>query len=147
MKKVPSCELLDQIDEVESNKGILLYKLDEYGNRLFKELEHLGLSEEDRVTVAEGFSEVDEKQTGKLALSKVDALFRACLRELPGYELRQIMDKHKSDEVTLEQFAIMFQENKSADFANTFKTSIKEATGVINKKNNAVEVEKVRFPA
>ena len=55
------------------------------------------------------------------------------------------MDKHKSDEVTLEQFAKMFQENKKADFANTFKTSIKEATGVINKKNNAVEVEKVTF--
>ena len=68
-----------------------------------------------------------------------------CPRELPGYELRQIMDKHKSDEVTLEQFAKMFQENKKADFANTFKTSIKEATGVINKKNNAVEVEKVTF--
>ena len=81
MQKVPSCELLDQIDEVESNKGVLLYKLDEYGNRLFKELETLGLSEEDRVTVAEAFSEVDEKQTGKLALSKVDALFRACLRQ------------------------------------------------------------------
>ena len=142
MRKIPSCELLDQLDEVDGDKGILLYKLDDYGNKLFKQLESLNLAEEDRVTIAEAYSEVDEHQTGQLPMTSLDALFRACLRELPGYELRKITDNEKSDHLTLVQFANIFTKQKSSDFANTFKSSIKEATGVINKKNNAVEVEK-----
>ena len=145
MRKIPSCELLDQLDDVDENKGILLYKLDDYGNKLFHQMESMDITEEDRVTIAEAYSEVDQNETGKLPLDKLDELFRACLRELPGYELRQIMDEHKSEQLTLIRFAEIFMKNKSADFANTFKSSIKEAVGVVNKKNNAVEVEKVTF--
>ena len=145
MRKIPSCELLDQLDSVDENKGILLYKLDDYGNKLFHQMESMDITEEDRVTIAEAYSEVDQNETGKLPLDKLDELFRACLRELPGYELRQIMDEHKSEQLTLVRFAEIFMKKKSADFANTFKSSIKEATGVVNKKNNAVEVEKVIF--
>ena len=140
MKKVPSCELLDQLDEIPD--GILLYKLDEYGSKLFKSLESTSISEEDRVTIAEAFSEVDEGQTGRLPVAKLDALFRACRRELPGFELREIQEKHGSPEVTFEQFSEMYVARKSADVGNTFKSSIKGAVGVVNKKNNVQEVEK-----
>ena len=112
MRKIPSCELLDQLDEVDGDKGILLYKLDDYGNKLFKQLESLNLAEEDRVTIAEAYSEVDEHQTGQLPMTSLDALFRACLRELPGYELRKITDNEKSDHLTLVQFADIFTKQK-----------------------------------
>ena len=69
MKKAPSCELLDQLDAEDMDKGILLYNLDEYGKRIFEKLSELTdsgleINEEDKVTIAEAFSEIDEDQTG-----------------------------------------------------------------------------------
>jgi len=140
MKRIPSCELLDQIGEMDS--GSLLYQLDEYAKELYSQLQGLEIDEENKVTVAEAFADVDVAQQGKVTEGKLDDLFKACRRELPGYEIRKIVENRKTKgEVDLAEFAQMFINDRANDVANTFKTSIKEARGIVNKRNNEVEVE------
>jgi plastin-2 len=149
LKKAPSCELLDQLDADDMDKGILLYNLDEYGKRIFEKLSKLTdsgleINEEDKVTIAEAFSEIDEDQTGGVSESKLDNLFKSCRRELPGYELRKIIDSRENhnEPISLNEFAQFYIDQRSHDYSNKFKASIKEAKDVVNKKNNEIEVEK-----
>ena len=132
MKKAPSCELLDQLDAEDMDKGILLYNLDDYGKRIFEKLSELTnsgfeINEEDKVTIAEAFSEIDEDQTGGVSESKLDNLFKSCRRELPGYELRKITDSRQNHDepISLKEFAEFYIDQRSNDYSNKFKASIK----------------------
>ena len=132
LKKAPSCELLDQLDAEDMDKGILLYNLDEYGKRIFEKLSELTdsgleINEEDKVTIAEAFSEIDEDQTGGVSESKLDNLFKSCRRELPGYELRKIIDSrgNHNEPISLNEFAQFYIDQRSHDYSNKFKASIK----------------------
>ena len=95
-----------------------------------------------QVTIAEGFAEIDERKAGQVDDTQLDNLFKACRRELPGYEIRHIIQaRNSSDKISLVEFSEIFMKNKKGDVANTFKTSIKEAKGMVNKRNNEVEVD------
>ena len=61
--RAPSCEFLDQM---EAEKSILC-DLDEYAQQLMLDLAALEISEEDRVTIAEGFAETDLARSGSIA--------------------------------------------------------------------------------
>ena len=143
MKRAPSCEFLDSVDEMSRNPN-LLFKMSDYAQRLFDELEILGISEENRVTIAEGFAEQDFEQTGKLSENYLDGLFKSCLRELPGYEIRRIIESRKDDQGkdwTILSFAKVFMSEKESDVSNKFKSSVKQAKGLVNKKNHEIEMD------
>ena len=56
--------------------------------------------------------------------------------------VRKIIEtRESSGKITLEEFSAIFMAQKKNDVANMFKTSIKEAKGLINKRNNEIEVE------
>jgi len=143
MKRAPSCEFLDSVDEMSRNPK-LLFKMSEYAQRLFDKLEKLGISEENRVTIAEGFAEQDIEQAGKLAENYLDGLFKSCLRELPGYEIRRVIESRGDDQGkywTIISFAKIFMSEKESDVSNQFKISVKQAKGLVNKKNHEVEMD------
>ena len=73
------------------------------------------------------FSEIDEDQTGGVSESKLDNLFKSCRRELPGYELRKIIDSRENhnEPISLNEFAQFYIDQRSHDYSNKFKASIK----------------------
>lgn len=100
--------------------------MSDYAKKLFDELDSLGIPEEDRVTIAEGFAEQDTDKTGQVPENYLDGLFKSCLRELPGYEIRRIMEARGNDQgtsLTLLSFAEIFMAEKKSDVCNQFKSS------------------------
>ena len=102
-------------------------EIDDYAAELYKQLEASSLTEEDRVTVAEAFSEIDESREGKLPEAKLDELFKSCRRELPGYEVRKIISNRKNHKMSIDlvEFTQYYSAQRSNDYSNQFKASIK----------------------
>ena len=85
-----------------------------------------------KVTIAEGFAETDLSKNGSLTESQLDEIFKKCRRELPGYQIREIVGKRtEKGHIKLLEFAHIFMNQRSNDVSNMFKNSIKEAKGKI----------------
>ena len=85
-----------------------------------------------KVTIAEGFAETDLSKNASISESQLDEIFKKCRRELPGYQIREIVEKRtEKGDIRLLEFAHIFMNQRSNDVSNMFKNSIKEAKGKI----------------
>ncbi|ETE71932.1 Plastin-3 [Ophiophagus hannah] len=85
----------------------------------------------------EAFSKVDLNSNGFICDYELHELFKEANLPLPGYKVREIIqklmidgDKNKDGKISFEEFVYIFQEVKSSDVAKTFRKAINRKEGI-----------------
>ncbi|KFV86446.1 Plastin-3, partial [Struthio camelus australis] len=83
------------------------------------------------------FSSLDLNSNGFICDYELHELFKEANLPLPGYKVREIIqklmidsDKNKDGKISFEEFVYIFQEVKSSDIAKTFRKAINRKEGI-----------------
>ncbi|XP_030354270.1 plastin-3 [Strigops habroptila] len=95
------------------------------------------ISKDDLEDLREAFAKVDLNSNGFICDYELHELFKEANLPLPGYKVREIIqklmidsDKNKDGKISFEEFVYIFQEVKSRDIAKTFRRAINRKEGI-----------------
>ncbi|XP_061209263.1 plastin-3 isoform X1 [Neopsephotus bourkii] len=95
------------------------------------------ISKDDLEDLKEAFAKVDLNSNGFICDYELHELFKEANLPLPGYKVREIIqklmidsDKNKDGKISFEEFVYIFQEVKSRDIAKTFRRAINRKEGI-----------------
>ncbi|KAI1902710.1 hypothetical protein AGOR_G00018820 [Albula goreensis] len=96
------------------------------------------ISKEELEELQEAFGKVDLDSNGFICNDELHELFREANLPLPGYKVREIIQKlmtegdHNNDnKISFDEFVCIFQELKSSDIANSFRKAINRKEGIL----------------
>ncbi|XP_075056651.1 plastin-1 isoform X2 [Mixophyes fleayi] len=95
------------------------------------------ISREELAELKEAFDKVDADNSGYVNDYELQELFKEANLPLPGYRVREIIeklfraaDRNKDGKVDFEEFVLLIQELKSNDVCRTFRKSINRRQGI-----------------
>lgn len=95
------------------------------------------ISKDELEELREAFARVDLDNNGFISDYELHSLFKEANLPLPGYKVREIIqrlmadgDKNKDGKIGFEEFVYIFQELKSSDIAKTFRKAINRKEGI-----------------
>ncbi|XP_063287996.1 plastin-3 isoform X2 [Pelobates fuscus] len=95
------------------------------------------ISKDELEELREAFSKVDLDSSGYISDYELHDLFKEANLPLPGYRVREIIqklmlegDKNKDGKIGFEEFVFIVQELKSSDIAKTFRKAINRKDGI-----------------
>ncbi|XP_023680220.2 plastin-1 isoform X1 [Paramormyrops kingsleyae] len=95
------------------------------------------ISREDLEELREAFDKIDIDNSGYVSDFELQELFREASFSLPGFKVREIVEKfmaaadtNKDDKITFEEFVSMYQELKSQDIRESFRKAITRRDGI-----------------
>uniref|UniRef100_H9G9I2 Plastin-3 n=1 Tax=Anolis carolinensis TaxID=28377 RepID=H9G9I2_ANOCA len=95
------------------------------------------ISKDELEELREAFAKVDLNSNGFICNYELHELFKEANLPLPGYKVREIIqklmidgDKNKDGKISFEEFVYIFQEVKSSDIAKTFRKAINRKEGI-----------------
>ncbi|KAK2528878.1 hypothetical protein Q9233_007161 [Columba guinea] len=129
--KTPKALLgLDQKKEPAELLGAPDYEIHEMANTM-------QISKDELEELKEAFAKVDLNSNGFICDYELHELFKEANLPLPGYKVREIIqklmidsDKNKDGKISFEEFVYIFQEVKSSDIAKTFRKAINRKEGI-----------------
>ncbi|XP_026884824.2 plastin-3 isoform X2 [Electrophorus electricus] len=96
------------------------------------------ISKEELEELHEAFGRVDLDNNGYISDYELHDLFKEANLPLPGYKVREIIqklmvegDKDKDNRISFDEFVSIFQELKSSDIAKTFRKAINRKEGIL----------------
>ncbi|XP_051716787.1 plastin-3 isoform X1 [Ctenopharyngodon idella] len=96
------------------------------------------ISKEELEELREAFGKVDLNGNGFISDHELHDLFKEANLPLPGYKVREIIqklmeegDKDKDNRISFEEFVSIFQELKSSDIAKSFRKAINRKEGIL----------------
>ncbi|XP_066505375.1 plastin-3 [Hoplias malabaricus] len=96
------------------------------------------ISKEELEELREAFGKVDLDNNGYISDYELHDLFKEANLPLPGYKVREIIqklmtegDKDKDNRISFEEFLSIFQELKSSQVAKTFRKAINRKEGIL----------------
>lgn len=95
------------------------------------------ISKDELEELREAFAKVDMDSNGYISDFELHDLFKEANLPLPGYKVREIIqklmnegDKNKDGKICFEEFVFLVQELKSSDIAKTFRKAINRKEGI-----------------
>ncbi|CAI9556521.1 unnamed protein product [Staurois parvus] len=95
------------------------------------------ISKDELEELREAFAKVDLDHSGYISDYELHYLFKEANLPLPGYKVREIIqklmnegDKNKDGKICFEEFVFLVQELKSSDIAKTFRKAINRKEGI-----------------
>ncbi|KAM9041932.1 plastin-3 [Balaenoptera ricei] len=95
------------------------------------------ISKDELDELKEAFAKVDLKSNGFICDYELHELFKEANMPLPGYKVREIIqklmldgDRYKDGKISFDEFVYIFQEVKSSDIAKTFRKAINRKEGI-----------------
>ncbi|XP_073399562.1 plastin-3 isoform X1 [Dendrobates tinctorius] len=95
------------------------------------------ISKDELEDLREAFAKVDLDSNGYISDYELQDLFKEANLPLPGYKVREIVqklmtegDKNKDGKIGFEEFVFLVQELKSSDIAKTFRKAINRKEGI-----------------
>ncbi|XP_056420778.1 plastin-1 [Hyla sarda] len=95
------------------------------------------ISREELEDLKEAFDKVDADNSGYVNDYELQDLFKEANLPLPGYRVREIVEKifkaadcNKDGKIDFEEFVLLFQDLKSKDVCRTFRKSINKRMGI-----------------
>ncbi|XP_075720111.1 plastin-1 [Rhinoderma darwinii] len=95
------------------------------------------ISREELEELKEAFDKVDADNSGFVNDYELQDLFKEANLPLPGYRVREIVekiflaaDRNKDGKIDFEEFVLLFQDLKSKDVCRTFRRSINKRLGI-----------------
>ncbi|XP_073435203.1 plastin-1 [Dendrobates tinctorius] len=95
------------------------------------------ISREELEELREAFEKVDADNSGSVNDYELQDLFKEANLPLPGYQVREIIekifaaaDRNKDGKIDFEEFVLLFQDLKSKDVSRTFRKSINKRMGI-----------------
>ncbi|XP_058653605.1 plastin-3 isoform X1 [Onychostoma macrolepis] len=96
------------------------------------------ISKEELEELREAFGKVDLNGNGFICDYELHDLFKEANLPLPGYKVREIIqklmeegDKDKDNKISFDEFVSIFQELKSSDIAKSFRKAINRKEGIL----------------
>ncbi|XP_036425264.1 plastin-3 [Colossoma macropomum] len=96
------------------------------------------ISKEELEELREAFGKVDLDNNGYISDYELHDLFKEANLPLPGYKVREIIqklmtegDKDKDNRISFDEFLSIFQELKSSDIAKSFRKAINRKEGIL----------------
>ncbi|XP_035287750.1 plastin-3 isoform X1 [Anguilla anguilla] len=96
------------------------------------------ISKEELEELQEAFGKVDLDSNGFICDHELHELFKEANLSLPGYKVREIIqklmqegDRNKDNKISFDEFVAIFQELKSSDIAKTFRKAINKKEGIL----------------
>lgn len=96
------------------------------------------ISKEELEELREAFGKVDLDNNGYISDFELHDLFKEANLPLPGYKVREIIqklmtegDKDKDNRISFNEFVSIFQELKSSDIAKSFRKAINRKEGIL----------------
>ncbi|KAF3693560.1 Plastin-3 T-plastin [Channa argus] len=92
------------------------------------------VSTEQMEEIREAFSKVDIDCNGYICASELSNLFREVGCPLPGYQIRELLqklDRDKDSRISLDEFTAIFQELKDDRMAQGFKKALNKKEGIV----------------
>ncbi|XP_037396658.1 plastin-3 isoform X1 [Pygocentrus nattereri] len=96
------------------------------------------ISKEELEELREAFGKVDLDSNGYISDYELHDLFKEANLPLPGYKVREIIqklmtegDKDKDNKISFDEFVAIFQELKSSDIAKSFRKAINRKEGIL----------------
>ncbi|XP_067312950.1 plastin-3 isoform X1 [Pseudorasbora parva] len=96
------------------------------------------ISKDELEELREAFGKVDLNGNGFICDHELHELFKEANLPLPGYKVREIIqklmedgDKDKDNKISFEEFVSVFQELKSSDIAKSFRKAINRKEGIL----------------
>lgn len=96
------------------------------------------ISKEELEELREAFGKVDLNSNGFICDYELHDLFKEANLPLPGYKVREIIqklmvegDKDKDNKISFDEFVSIFQELKSSDIAKSFRKAINRKEGIL----------------
>ncbi|XDV36775.1 hypothetical protein PO909_006501 [Leuciscus waleckii] len=96
------------------------------------------ISKDELEELREAFGKVDLNGNGFICDHELHELFKEANLPLPGYKVREIIqklmedgDKDKDNKISFEEFLSIFQELKSSDIAKSFRKAINRKEGIL----------------
>uniref|UniRef100_A0A8C5MSD3 Plastin-3 n=1 Tax=Leptobrachium leishanense TaxID=445787 RepID=A0A8C5MSD3_9ANUR len=95
------------------------------------------ISKDELEDLREAFAKIDTDDSGYISDYELHDLFKEANLPLPGYKVREIIqklmlegDKNKDGKICFEEFVFVVQELKSSDIAKTFRKAINRKEGI-----------------
>lgn len=95
------------------------------------------ISKDELDELKEAFAKVDLNSNGFICDYELHELFKEANMPLPGYKVREIIqklmldgDRNKDGKISFNEFVYIFQEVKSSDIAKTFRKAINRKEGI-----------------
>ncbi|XP_061090281.1 plastin-3 isoform X1 [Conger conger] len=96
------------------------------------------ISKDELEELREAFDKVDLNSNGFISDCELQDLFKEANLPLPGYKVREIVqklmkegDRDKDNRISFEEFVSIFQELKSSQVAKTFRKAINKKEGIL----------------
>ncbi|XP_029423452.1 plastin-3 [Nannospalax galili] len=115
------------------------YICDSYAasNLYMDEMATTQISKDELDELKEAFAKVDLNSNGFICDYELHELFKEANMPLPGYKVREIIqklmldgDRNKDGKISFNEFVYIFQEVKSSDIAKTFRKAINRKEGI-----------------
>ncbi|XP_035982987.1 plastin-3 isoform X2 [Fundulus heteroclitus] len=98
------------------------------------------VSAEEMEEIREGFQKVDVDGSGYICASELGDLFREVGCPLPGYQIRELLqklDRDKDSRIDLEEFTAIFRDMKDDRMAQGFRKALSKKEGVVSIKGTS----------
>ncbi|KAJ8372583.1 hypothetical protein AAFF_G00281270 [Aldrovandia affinis] len=96
------------------------------------------ISKEELEELREAFGKVDLNSNGFICAYELQDLFKEANVQLPGYKVREIIqklmsegDRDKDNKISFDEFVSIFQELKSSEIAKSFRKAINRKEGIL----------------
>lgn len=106
-------------------------------NLYMDEMATTQISKDELDELKEAFAKVDLNSNGYICDYELHELFKEANMPLPGYKVREIIqklmldgDRNKDGKISFNEFVYIFQEVKSSDIAKTFRKAINRKEGI-----------------
>ncbi|KAL7990886.1 hypothetical protein Chor_014316 [Crotalus horridus] len=110
------------------------------------------ISREELEELKEAFSKIDIDNSGYVSDYELQDLFKEASLPLPGYKVREIVEKiiavtdsNKDGKINFEEFVSVIQELKSKDISKSFRKSINKKPGITAIGGTSSKEDKVAF--
>ncbi|XP_030064731.1 plastin-3 isoform X1 [Microcaecilia unicolor] len=133
-KQLAANHTVSELCVLEENK---LVSQRYYTSQFHKMANTAQISKDELEELREAFARVDLDNSGFISDYELHDLFKEANLPLPGYKVREIIqrlmadgDKNKDGKIGFDEFVYIFQELKSSDIAKTFRKAINRKEGI-----------------
>ncbi|KAM4702355.1 LOW QUALITY PROTEIN: plastin-2 [Discoglossus pictus] len=98
---------------------------------------HAPVTDEEMEELRDAFSKIDADGNGFISPGELNDLFKAANLPLPGYRVREIIQKlmdtgdvNRDGKISFDEFLSIFHELKSSDISKTFRKAINKKEGI-----------------